>query len=35
MTRPRILPPPPCLQDVIRATESRYRVTLAKEVNHA
>lgn len=31
MTRPRILPPPPCLADVIRATETRYGVTLAKD----
>ena len=32
MTRPRILPPPPCLQDVIRALEARYNVTLAKDL---
>lgn len=30
MTRPRILPAPPCLLDVIRALEARHHVTLAK-----
>lgn len=30
MNRPRILPPPPCLVDLIRSLEARHAVTLAK-----
>ena len=31
MTRPRVLTPPPCLLDVIRAIEAARGVTLAKD----
>lgn len=31
MTRPRILPPPPCLHYLISSIEARYNVTLAKD----
>jgi hypothetical protein len=32
MTRPRLMTPPPCLLDVIRAIEAARGVTLAKEL---
>ena len=31
MNRPRILPPPPCLLDLIRSLEARHAVTLARD----
>lgn len=31
MTRPRLLTPPPCILDVIRAIEAAHGVTLAKD----